>query len=187
MCFSGTSPCADVIASFWGMQAKTHVSLNNHILYFLPIMESFLTYLVILTHDKHYWSFGYHWHIHFMSVIKVKTHLVSPPCICLLSTFNELYPFFFYRHYTMAEYAFFMEKADWWRKDMAPLWGNLNICPQLHWLQLPCHSQVELSSLNGLEVWGRDKSPPWHCFPVDLGRGCHRGKTLWPLHCMGRP
>ena len=32
----------------------------------------------------------------------------------------------------MAEYAFFVQKADWWRKDMAPLWGNLNICPQLH-------------------------------------------------------
>ena len=98
----------------------------------------------------------YHWHIHFMSGLKLKfkqdswsySHLghcslggnlqvlclASPPGICLLSTFNELYPFIFYRHYTMAEYAFFVQKADWWRKDTAPLWGNLNICPPLPWL-----------------------------------------------------
>ena len=37
---------------------------------------------------------------------------------------------------------------------MATLWGHLNICPQLHWLELPCHTQVELSSLNSLKVWG---------------------------------
>ena len=37
--------------------------------------------------------------------------LVSPPGICLLSTFNKLYPFIFYRHYTMAEYAFFVQKS----------------------------------------------------------------------------
>ena len=54
----------------------------------------------------------------------------------------------------MAEYAFFMQKADRWRKEMAPLLGNLNICPQLHWLELPCHTQAELSSLNSLKVWG---------------------------------
>ena len=59
-------------------------------------------------------------------------HLVSPPGISLISAFNELYPFMFYRHYTMAEYAFFMQKVDQLRKDMAALWGNLNICPLLH-------------------------------------------------------
>ena len=31
--------------------------------------------------------------------------------------------------------------------------------PQLHWLQLPCHSQVELSSLNGLKVWVEGQKP----------------------------
>ena len=40
---------------------------------------------------------------------------------------------------------------------MASLSGNLNICPQLHWLQLPYHTQVELSSLNSLKVWGVQK------------------------------
>ena len=57
-----------------------------------------------------------------------------------------------FRHYTMAEYAFFLQKADWWRKDMALLWGDLSICPLLHQFQLLCHSQAELSSLNGLKV-----------------------------------
>ena len=40
-------------------------------------------------------------------------------------------------------------------KEMAPLWGNINICPSLHQLQLPCHSHVELSSLNSLKAWGK--------------------------------
>ena len=44
---------------------------------------------------------------------------------------------------------------------MAPLWGNLNICPQLHQLQLPCHTQVELSSLSSLKVW-REVQKPHH-------------------------
>ena len=42
---------------------------------------------------------------------------------------------------------------------MASLWGNLNICPQLHWLQLPCHTQVELSSISSLKVWGEVQKP----------------------------
>ena len=54
----------------------------------------------------------------------------------------------------MTEYSFFLQKADQWRKDMALMWGDINICPLLHWFQLPCHSQAELSSLNGLKAWG---------------------------------
>ena len=34
------------------MQAKTHIFLNDDLLYFLPITVSFLTYLVIFTPDK---------------------------------------------------------------------------------------------------------------------------------------
>ena len=59
----------------------------------------------------------------------------------------------------MTEYAFFMENVDRWGKDMAPLWRNLNICPQLHRLKLPCHSQAELSSISSLKVWGDIQKP----------------------------
>ena len=37
---------------------------------------------------------------------------------------------------------------------MALMWADINICPLLHWFQLPCHSQAELSSLNGLNAMG---------------------------------
>ena len=40
----------------------------------------------------------------------------------------------------MAEYAFFLQKVDQWRKDMALMWGDISICPSLHWFHLPCHS-----------------------------------------------
>ena len=59
----------------------------------------------------------------------------------------------------MAEYAFFLQKADQWRKDMALLWGDLSICPLLPWFQLLCHSQVDLSSLNCLKVWRKGQNP----------------------------
>ena len=59
----------------------------------------------------------------------------------------------------MVEYTFFVEKADRWSKDMAPLWGNLNICPQPHQLELPCYTQVELSSISSLKVWGEVQKP----------------------------
>ena len=59
----------------------------------------------------------------------------------------------------MTEYAFFAEKADRWGKDMASLWGNLNICPHLYQLELPCHSQVELFAISSLKVWGNIQKP----------------------------
>ena len=33
------------------------------------------------------------------------------------------------------------------------------MCPQLHQLKLPCHSQVELSSISSLKVWGDIQKP----------------------------
>ena len=38
---------------------------------------------------------------------------------------------------------------------MALMWRDINIFPLLHWLQLPCHSLAELSSLNDLRAWGK--------------------------------
>ena len=59
----------------------------------------------------------------------------------------------------MTEYAFCAEKADRQGKDMTSLWGNLNICPQLHWLKLPCHTQAELSSISSCKIWGEVQKP----------------------------
>ena len=42
---------------------------------------------------------------------------------------------------------------------MASLLGNLNIYLHLHQLKLPFHSQVDLSSLNNLKVWGEKQKP----------------------------
>ena len=39
--------------------------------------------------------------------------------------------------------------------------GDFNICPQLHQLELPCHSQAELVSISSLKVWGDTQKP--HC------------------------
>ena len=57
----------------------------------------------------------------------------------------------------MTEYTFFAEKVDRWGKDMASLWGNLNICPRLYQLELPCHSQVESFSISSLKSGGTQK------------------------------
>ena len=61
----------------------------------------------------------------------------------------------------MTKYAFFAEKADRRGKDKASLRTNFNICPHLHQLELPCHSQVELFSISSLKVWG-DVQKPHH-------------------------
>ena len=61
----------------------------------------------------------------------------------------------------MTKYAFFNEKTDRWGKDMASLWGDFNICPQLHQLEVPCHSQAELFSISDLKVLGDIQKP--HC------------------------
>ena len=59
----------------------------------------------------------------------------------------------------MTEYAFFVNKVERWKKDMAPLWGNFNVCPHLDHLELPCHSLVELFSISSFKVWGNIQEP----------------------------
>ena len=42
---------------------------------------------------------------------------------------------------------------------MIALWGNLNICPCLDNLELPCHTSGELLSISHLKVWGDTQEP----------------------------
>ena len=125
---------------------------------------------------KHHWSFCYHQHFHLMSIFEVKTQTrfmvlftsrslltwgkpldalppgISPRYLSLI--YSQLtISIFFYRDHTMTEYAFFSQKVDWWRKEMALMWGDINICPLLQQFQIPSLSPVELSSLNNLKAW----------------------------------
>ena len=58
----------------------------------------------------------------------------------------------------MTEYAFFANKAERWKRDLASLWGNFNVCYCLDHLELPCHSPVELISISSFKVWGNKHS-----------------------------
>ena len=59
----------------------------------------------------------------------------------------------------MTEFDFFTDRADRWMKNFSTLWGNINICPHLNCLELPCHSPVELISVSSFKVWGNIQSP----------------------------
>ena len=59
----------------------------------------------------------------------------------------------------MTEYAFFTRKAERWGKDMMPLWGSLNICPHMNYLELLHHSPGELLSISSLKIWGDVQEP----------------------------
>ena len=54
----------------------------------------------------------------------------------------------------MTEYTSFSQGVGRWRKEMALMCGNINICPSLRWFHIPSLTPVELSSLNSLRVWG---------------------------------
>ena len=77
--------------------------------------------------------------------------------ICYLFSINYL-PLF-YRYYMMIDYAFFLQGSDRWGKDLALLWGCLNICPSLQQFHISSVTQLELSSLTGLKAWvgGQEK------------------------------
>ena len=64
-----------------------------------------------------------------------------------------------YRDYTMTEHAFFTGRAEGWGKDMMHLWGSLNICPHLNYLELLHHSSGELLSISGLKIRGDPQEP----------------------------
>ena len=59
----------------------------------------------------------------------------------------------------MTEYTFFVNKVERWKRDLASLWGNFDVCPHLDHLELPCHSPAELISISSFEVWGNIQEP----------------------------
>ena len=59
----------------------------------------------------------------------------------------------------MTEFDFFFNKVERWTKDLFNLWGNINICPCLNYLELPCHSPGELFSIGTLKILGDIQEP----------------------------
>ena len=59
----------------------------------------------------------------------------------------------------MTEFAFFSNRVERWKRDLATLWGNFNICPHLNCLELPSHSPAELISVSSFKVWGNTLDP----------------------------
>ena len=64
-----------------------------------------------------------------------------------------------YRNYMMTEFAFFAGKEDRWGNNMMALWGNLDICPCLNYLELLYHTSGELLSISHLKIWGDIQEP----------------------------
>ena len=85
-------------------------------------------------------------------------HPTSPPGICLLSTPNNQIPTSFINP-MMTEFAFFSNRMERWKRDLATLWGNFNICPHLNCLELPGLSPAELISVSSFKVWGNTQDP----------------------------
>ena len=59
----------------------------------------------------------------------------------------------------MTEFAFFSNRVERWKRDLATLWGNFNICPCFNHLELPSHSPAELISVSSFKVWGNTQNP----------------------------
>ena len=59
----------------------------------------------------------------------------------------------------MTEFAFFSNRVERWKRDLATLWGNLDICLHLNCLYLPSHSPAELISVSNFKVWGNTWDP----------------------------
>ena len=59
----------------------------------------------------------------------------------------------------MTELAFFLNRAERWKRDLATVWGNFDVCPCLNHLELPGHSPAELVSVSSFKVWGNTQDP----------------------------
>ena len=59
----------------------------------------------------------------------------------------------------MTKFAFFAGKEDRQGNNMMPLWGNLDICPHLNYLELSYHTSGELLPISHLKIWGDAQEP----------------------------
>ena len=59
----------------------------------------------------------------------------------------------------MTEFDFFSNRVERWTKDLSTLWGNIDVCPHLNHLELPCNSPAELISVSNFKVWGDIQNP----------------------------
>ena len=59
----------------------------------------------------------------------------------------------------MAKFAFFLNRAERWMKNLSTIWGNIDVCPCLNHLELPSHSPAELISVSSFKVWGNIWDP----------------------------
>ena len=85
----------------------------------------------------------------------------------------------------MTKYTFFAKKAG--ERTWLPCGGTLTSAPQLHWLELPCLSQVELFSISSLKVWGDAQKPLCSIayllvWVEDAKRDRHYGMSLVWVH-----
>ena len=85
----------------------------------------------------------------------------------------------------MTKFAFFASKEDRWGNDMMALWGNLNICPHLNYLELLYHTSGELISISHLKIWGDIQEPhndmayPLVCTGDALGAESYSMALVW--------
>ena len=85
-------------------------------------------------------------------------HLASLPGIYLLSTPNNQLLTSLQRLYDDRIHVL-CQQGRQVGQDMMALWGNLNICPHLNYLELPYHMTGELLSISHLKIWGNIQEP----------------------------
>ena len=59
----------------------------------------------------------------------------------------------------VTEFAFFSNRAQRWKRDLASLSGNFNVCSHLDCIELPGHSPADLISVSSFKVWGNTWEP----------------------------
>ena len=59
----------------------------------------------------------------------------------------------------MTEFTFFSNRVERWKRDLATVWGNFDVCPHLNCSELPSPSPAELISVSSFKVWENTWDP----------------------------